>query len=190
MDACIDLLSSAFRTTVRCDENKQPSICQVAWTVERSTRSDITDALWSGTWCPRCIQTDYQTEWQHTLSGNLLSVTSHSYVSSVRERSLSALEERWDQSTEIISRRLDCRRMAVDGYLILLKHAKWLIRPPAAQASQMTMFSLAEVSSCANSVPRMTQFSFEAWCYADEYHQFNAAINRRTMYWTVDAIKT
>lgn len=41
--------------------------------------------------------------------------------------------------------RLDCRRMAVDGYLILLKHAKWLIRPPAAQASQMTMFSLAEV---------------------------------------------
>ncbi len=42
-------------------------------------------------------------------------------------------------------RRLDCRRMAVDGYLILLKHAKWLIRPPAAQASQMTMFSLVEV---------------------------------------------
>lgn len=35
--------------------------------------------------------------------------------------------------------------MAVDGYLILLKHAKWLIRPPAAQASQMTMFSLADV---------------------------------------------
>ena len=43
------------------------------------------------------------------------------------------------------SSRLDCRRMAVDGYLILLKHAKWLIRPPAAQASQMTMFSLVEV---------------------------------------------
>ena len=43
------------------------------------------------------------------------------------------------------SSRLDCRRMAVDGYLILLKHAKWLIRPPAAQASQMTMVSLAEV---------------------------------------------
>ncbi len=43
-------------------------------------------------------------------------------------------------------RRLDCRRMAVDGYLILLKHAKWLIRPPAAQASQMTIFSLVEVS--------------------------------------------
>ncbi len=41
--------------------------------------------------------------------------------------------------------RLDCRRMAVDGYLILLKHAKWLIRPPAAQASQMTIFSLVEV---------------------------------------------
>ncbi len=41
--------------------------------------------------------------------------------------------------------RLDCRRMAVDGYLILLKHAKWLIRPPAAQATQMTMFSLVEV---------------------------------------------
>jgi hypothetical protein len=36
--------------------------------------------------------------------------------------------------------------MAVDGYLILLKHAKWLIRPPAAQASQMTMFSLVEVN--------------------------------------------
>jgi len=36
--------------------------------------------------------------------------------------------------------------MAVDGYLILLKHAKWLIRPPAAQASQMTIFSLVEVS--------------------------------------------
>jgi hypothetical protein len=35
--------------------------------------------------------------------------------------------------------------MAVDGYLILLKHAKWLIRPPAAQATQMTMFSLVEV---------------------------------------------
>jgi hypothetical protein len=42
--------------------------------------------------------------------------------------------------------RLDCRRMAVDGYLILLKHAKWLIRPPSAQASQMTMFSLVEVN--------------------------------------------
>jgi hypothetical protein len=36
--------------------------------------------------------------------------------------------------------------MAVDGYLILLKHAKWLIRPPSAQASQMTMFSLVEVN--------------------------------------------
>lgn len=43
------------------------------------------------------------------------------------------------------ARRLDCRRMAVDGYLILLKHAKWLVRPPAAQPSQMTMFSLVEV---------------------------------------------
>jgi hypothetical protein len=36
--------------------------------------------------------------------------------------------------------------LTVEGYLILLQHAKWLIRPPAAQASQITMFSLVEVN--------------------------------------------
>lgn len=50
--------------------------------------------------------------------------------------------------------------MAVDGYLILLKHANWLIRPPAAQASQMTIFSLVEVNSL--------QFAFEIREIRDE----------------------
>ncbi|CAF0781446.1 unnamed protein product [Adineta steineri] len=60
--------------------------------------------------------------------------------------------------------RLDCRRMAVDGYLILLKHAKWLIRPPAAQASQMTMFSLAERGATQMNTINSTQRSTEGQC--------------------------
>jgi len=42
--------------------------------------------------------------------------------------------------------------MAVDGYLILLKHAKWLIRSPAAQTSQMTIFSLIERDATQRSI--------------------------------------
>lgn len=60
--------------------------------------------------------------------------------------------------------RLDCRRMAVDGYLILLKHAKWLIRPPAAQASQMTMFSLVERGATQMNTINSTQRSTEGQC--------------------------
>ncbi|CAF1185633.1 unnamed protein product [Adineta ricciae] len=60
--------------------------------------------------------------------------------------------------------RLDCRRMAVDGYLILLKHAKWLIRPPSAQASQMTMFSLVERGATQMNTINSTQRSTEGQC--------------------------
>ncbi|CAF1370108.1 unnamed protein product [Rotaria magnacalcarata] len=60
--------------------------------------------------------------------------------------------------------RLDCRRMAVDGYLILLKHAKWLIRPPAAQASQMTMFSLVDRGATQMNTINSTQRSTEGQC--------------------------
>jgi len=59
--------------------------------------------------------------------------------------------------------------MAVDGYLILLKHAKWLIRPPAAQASQMTMFSLVEVNSFYL-IFKEKCFFFIAWCNTNEYN--------------------
>ncbi|CAF4619282.1 unnamed protein product, partial [Rotaria sp. Silwood2] len=60
--------------------------------------------------------------------------------------------------------RLDCRRMAVDGYLILLKHAKWLIRPPATQASQMTIFSLVERGATQMNTINSTQRSTEGQC--------------------------
>ncbi|CAF0743259.1 unnamed protein product [Didymodactylos carnosus] len=42
---------------------------------------------------------------------------------------------------------LDCRRMAVDGYLMLLKHALWFSRPPSTQASQLVNFALSDHSS-------------------------------------------
>jgi hypothetical protein len=59
--------------------------------------------------------------------------------------------------------------MAVDGYLILLKHAKWLIRPPAAQASQMTIFSLVEVSFEDFVLFKKKEIRV-AWCNTNEYY--------------------